>query len=296
MSLINRYELQFKETYPTIFEKLAYLRGAFGGTVEIVDGVSNNENMFTIKTKIDSVVLGDYNTDANTGMGTGTAKSSRFGNIHENKWKNTQVPYTGTYAWNEAIDLHTVNNDPAKALAEITSEVAELLNDKYTERFAKSLVDNAGKELSMTAVDADNVIKAFDDAKTEFANNRIRKGVARRAYVKDGIENILVNAGLLTTAKNSTVNLDAGNVYVFKGFIIEVVPDSFFPENVDIIFAVDGVGHSFLGIETVRTLNLVEDFDGSLYQGALKYGDYIPEENKKGIIIAKSSVGRSKDK
>lgn len=284
----TRYDLQFKETYPSIFEKLAYFAPAFGGTIEAINGIENNEDMFKIKTKVDSVVINDkYDTDANKGMGTGTANSSRFGAIHENKWINKSVKYTGSYSWNEGIDLFTVNNDPARAVADVTGDISELLTDKMSLAQGKLLADSTLKTITKANSTADDIIATFDEVKTYFVNNRIKRQLSRRAYVKDDVENILVNAALTTTAKGSTASVENGHLVAFKGFIIEVVPADFFPTDVDIIFAVDNVAHAFLGINTARTLTEVEGFDGTLYQGAVRYGEFIPEENKKGIAVAK---------
>src|SRR5690349_12162495 len=105
------YQKQFKEMLQAVFAHQAYFADFFGGGIEALDGVQNNETAFYVKTSDIPVVVGTgYNTDANTGFGTGTGKSTRFGERTEIIYIDTPVPYTWGYNWHEGIDRYTVNN------------------------------------------------------------------------------------------------------------------------------------------------------------------------------------------
>jgi len=74
------YQMEFKKLLEAVFKKQAYFADFFGGGIEALDGVQENETAFYVKTSDIPVVVGSaYDKDANTAFGTGTGKSSRFG-------------------------------------------------------------------------------------------------------------------------------------------------------------------------------------------------------------------------
>lgn len=75
----QRFELQFMKMLPSIVQQRAHFFEAFGGNLEITDGVSENTNAFVLKKNVDPVVIGDYSTDANNVFGTNaTTPHNRF--------------------------------------------------------------------------------------------------------------------------------------------------------------------------------------------------------------------------
>lgn len=86
------YQLEFKRLLQAVFKKQARFADFFGGTIEALDGVQENETAFYVKTSDIPVVVGDsYITDENVAFGTGTGNSSRFGERTEVIYKNTPV-------------------------------------------------------------------------------------------------------------------------------------------------------------------------------------------------------------
>ena len=85
------YQMEFKKLLEAVFKKQAYFADFFGGGIEALDGVQENETAFYVKTSDIPVVVGSaYDKDANTAFGTGTGKSSRFG-------ERTEVIYQGRH-------------------------------------------------------------------------------------------------------------------------------------------------------------------------------------------------------
>ena len=64
-----------------------------------------------VKTNNTPVVVGKYKTDANVAMGSGTEGGSRFGELKEVIYTDTEVEYNYLLAIHEGIDRYTVNND-----------------------------------------------------------------------------------------------------------------------------------------------------------------------------------------
>src|SRR5699024_8947921 len=108
---VRRYQKQFRDILEAVFQKRAYFGDFFGGGIEALDGVQDNETAFYVKTSDIPVVIGNYDTDADVGFGSGTANSSRFGDRTEVIYKDTAVPYVWDYAFHEGLDRFTVNNE-----------------------------------------------------------------------------------------------------------------------------------------------------------------------------------------
>jgi len=92
------YTKEFKRVLPTLFKVKAAFRRAYGGELQVTDGVTDSAKFMTLKTTSTDVVIQNYSTDANVGFGTGTGKTSRFGERKEIKSVGTDVSYEGTLA------------------------------------------------------------------------------------------------------------------------------------------------------------------------------------------------------
>ena len=74
------FQLEFKNLLQAVFKKTAYFADFFGGELEALDGVRENETAFYVKTSDIPVTVGTgYDKTATKAFGTGTGSSSRFG-------------------------------------------------------------------------------------------------------------------------------------------------------------------------------------------------------------------------
>lgn len=282
------YTKQFVKALETIYGTQSHFMNTFGGSLQVLDGVSNSDTAMAIKTNNQPSVVQTYSTDANVAFGTGTGNSSRFGERTEIKSVEINVPYEAPLAIHEGVDNVTVNDDANRVVLERLALAGEAWTEDLNGLLGKALSDNAGKTLEVE-LNEEGVKKLFADAHKEFTNNKIKKNLVRRAYVNSDVYAILVDSNLTTTAKNSSVNIDDNTLMKFKGFVIEELADEYFEEGEVAKFAVDGIGTAGVGIQVVRTIDAT-DFYGTAIQGLGKYAKYISENNKKGIIIAKSST------
>ena len=115
---VRRYTKEFKDLMQAVFQSRAFFGDFFGGGIEALDGVQENQTAFSVKTSDIPVAVGTYSTDANTAFGTGTGKSSRFGNRTEIIYTNADVPYSWGWNFHEGIDRNMVNNDFNTAVAD----------------------------------------------------------------------------------------------------------------------------------------------------------------------------------
>lgn len=280
------YTKQFVKALETIYGTQSHFMNTFGGSLQVLDGVSNSDTAMSIKTNNQPTVIQKYSTDANVAFGTGTGNSSRFGERTEIKSVEINVPYEAPLAIHEGVDNVTVNDDANRVVLERLALAGEAWTEDLNNLLGKAISDNAGKTLEVE-LNEEGVKKLFADAHKEFTNNKIKKNLVRRAYVNSDVYAILVDSNLTTTAKNSSVNIDDNTLMKFKGFVIEELADEYFQEGEVAKFAVDGVGTAGVGIQVVRTIDAT-DFYGTAIQGLGKYAKYISEDNKKGIIIAKT--------
>lgn len=280
------YTKQFVKALETIYGTQSHFMNTFGGSLQVLDGVSNSDTAMSIKTNNQPTVIQKYSTDANVAFGSGTGNSSRFGERTEIKSVEINVPYEAPLAIHEGVDNVTVNDDANRVVLERLALAGEAWTEDLNNLLGKALSDNAGKTLEVELTE-EGVKKLFADAHKEFTNNKIKKNLVRRAYVNSDVYAILVDSNLTTTAKNSSVNIDDNTLMKFKGFVIEELADEYFQEGEVAKFAVDGVGMAGVGIQVVRTIDAT-DFYGTAIQGLGKYAKYISKDNKKGIIIAKT--------
>lgn len=277
---VRSFTKDFKELMQVVFQKRSYFGDFFGGGIEALDGIRDNDVAFSVKTSDIPVVVGTYSTDANTGMGTGTGKSSRFGDRTEIIYTNTDVKYSWGWAFHEGIDRHSVNNDYDAAVADRLELQARAKTDQFNTHHGKFISNSAEKTVSAASLTEDEVVKAFNELAKYFVN--IGATGTKVAKVTPDVWNIIVDSKLMTTSKGSSVDVDSNTVNSFKGFQLEVVPESLFQTNECVYAYITGVGKAFTGIQTARTIES-EDFDGVALQGAGKAGEYILPDNKKAV-------------
>lgn len=285
------YQLEFKRLLQAVFKKQSYFADFFGGSVEAMDGIQENETAFYVKTSDIPCVCGTgYDKTATKAFGTGTGNSSRFGSRTEIIYTNTPAKYTWGWNFHEGIDRHTVNNDFAAAIADRLELQARAKTKAFNDAHGKFISQNAGHSETLLDYTDDNVLALFN-ALSKYYNNIEAVGT-KRAKVCADLYNAIVDHRLTTTSKGSVANIDENGVVKFKGFLIEEVPDDLFQTSEVAYVYIDGVGKAFTGINTARTIES-EEFDGVALQGAGKAGEFILPDNKKAVckVLLDSEYG-----
>ena len=285
------YQLEFKRLLQAVFKKQSYFADFFGGSIEAMDGIQENETAFYVKTSDIPRVCGTgYDKTATKAFGTGTGNSSRFGSRTEIIYTNTPAKYTWGWNFHEGIDRHTVNNDFAAAIADRLELQARAKTKAFNDAHGKFISQNAGHSETLLDYTDDNVLALFN-ALSKYYNNIEAVGT-KRAKVCADLYNAIVDHRLTTTSKGSVANIDENGVVKFKGFLIEEVPDDLFQTGEVAYVYIDGVGKAFTGINTARTIES-EDFDGVALQGAGKAGEFILPDNKKAVckVLLNSEYG-----
>lgn len=285
------YQLEFKRLLQAVFKKQSYFADFFGGSIEAMDGIQENETAFYVKTSDIPCVCGTgYDKTATKAFGTGTGNSSRFGSRTEIIYTNTPAKYTWGWNFHEGIDRHTVNNDFAAAIADRLELQARAKTKAFNDAHGKFISQNAGHSETLLDYTDDNVLVLFN-ALSKYYNNIEAVGT-KRAKVCADLYNAIVDHKLTTTSKGSVANIDENGVVKFKGFLIEEVPDDLFQTGEVAYVYIDGVGKAFTGINTARTIES-EDFDGVALQGAGKAGEFILPDNKKAVckVLLNSEYG-----
>ena len=276
------YQLEFKKLLSAVFKKNSYFADFFGGSIEALDGVQENETAFYVKTSDIPCVFGSgYNKDAATAFGAGTGKSSRFGERTEIVYSNTPVNYTWGWNFHEGIDRHTVNNDFNAAVADRLELQARAKTQTFNAKHGAFISASAGKTEALADYTADAVLALFNKLSKYYTDLEVVGEL--KAKVTPDLYNAIVDHPLMTSAKGSSANIDTNGVARFKDFAIEKIPSSMFAEGECCYTYVAGVGKAFTGINTARTIES-EDFDGVALQGAGKAGEYILPDNKKAVV------------
>ena len=278
---IKYFTKQYAGMLPDLFAKKSAFLRAFGGVLQVKDGITENDAFMELKVSDTDVVIQNYSTDANVGFGSGTGNTSRFGQRKEVKSVNKQVSYDAPLAINEGIDDFTVNDIKDQVVAERLALHGVAWAQHVDKLLGKLLSDSASETLTVK-LDEDSVTKLFSDAHKKFVNNNVSTAVPWVAYVNADIYDLLIDSKLATTAKNSSANIDDETLYKFKGFILSEK----FQSGEGAYFAADNVGVAGVGIQVARAMDS-EDFAGTALQAAAKYGKYLPEKNKKAILKAK---------
>lgn len=282
---IKIYTKQYGGLLQNIFAVKQHYLNVFGGKLQVRDGIANKDVFMDLKISETDVTIQDYSMEENVGFGTGTGSTNRFGNRKEIKSVDAQVKYEKPLAIHEGVDNFTVNDNADQVIEERGALHAEAWIEKMNGFLGKALSDAASKTLN-GSLNEEDIIKAFNQAYKEFVNNKVSQAIKWNAFVNADVYNILVDAKLTTTGKGSKANVDANTLETFKKFNIEVLPDAYFQEGEQIIFAADNVGVAGVGVEIYRLIDS-EDFAGVAIQAAGKYAKYIPDKNKKAILKTK---------
>lgn len=274
---VRVYQKQFAELLQAVFAVKSQFAPTFGA-LQALDGVQNNATAFSVKTNDMPVAVGgEYNTDSNVGMGSGTAKSSRFGDIKEVIYNDQDVPYAWGWTLHEGLDRYTVNNALDTAVADRLALQAEAKTRLFNNKLGAFLVAS-GQDLGL----ADDVNTLFKTAVEKYTDLEVT--VPIRAYVTADVYNAIIDNTLVTSAKGSGVNIDVNGIATFRDITLTKVPSQYMGGK-KVIFTPDNIGRAFTGIVTTRTIEAT-DFDGVELQGAGKAGQYISDDNKKAIFVA----------
>lgn len=284
---VRTYTPQFRELLKAVYAKQAYFGDIFGA-LQALDGISNNATAFSLKTSDIPVAVGVYNKDANVAFGTGTGKSSRFGDRTEVIYTDTDVPFDWGWTIHEGIDRSTVNANLDDAVADRLDLQAQAKVQMFDNAGAKYLSKNAATTETLADYTPDNVLALFNKLATTYIN--LETVGVKVAKVVPALYNAIVDHPLVNTNKNSSANIDTNGILSFKGFKIQEVPEAKFQDGEVAIVAIQGIGRQFTGINTARTIES-EDFDGVALQGAGQAGEFILPANKKAIVkVAMSKV------
>lgn len=269
------FQLEFKKMLQAVFKKQSYFADFFGGGIEALDGVQENETAFYVKTSdIPVVVGGGYKKEVELGKG------SRFGDMTEVIYSNTPVNYSWGWNFHEGIDRYTVNNDFASAMADRVELQAREKTALFNAKHGAFISASAGHAESLADYSADKVLALFNALSKYYTN--IEAVGTLKAKVNADLYNAIVDHPLTTSAKGSGANIDSNGIVEFKGFLIQKVPDAMFAEGECCYTYIEGVGKAFTGINTARTIEAT-DFDGVAFQGAGKAGEFILPDNKKAV-------------
>ncbi|MCC8029652.1 MAG: hypothetical protein LIO75_07660 [Lachnospiraceae bacterium] len=229
------YQLEFKQLLQAVFKAQAYFADFFGGGIEALDGVQENETAFYVKTSDIAVVVGDaYDTASTTAFGAGTSSSSRFGERTEVIYTNTPVAYTWEWVYHEGIDRHTVNNDFEVAIADRLELQARAKTAQFNTHHASFISESAAESVEIAEYTEDAVVELFNTLSAYF--NNIEAVGTKVAKVNSSIYNIIVDSKLTTTAKDNAADTGGNEIAKFKGFRIEEVPDGLFRDT-DCVYA-----------------------------------------------------------
>jgi len=275
------YQAEYKQLLQAVFKKQSYFGDFFGGGIEALDGVQHNETAFYVKTSDIPVVVGTgYGKGADVAFGSGTSSSNRFGERKEIIYEDTPVSYTWGWNFHEGIDRHTVNNDLNAAIADRLELQAQAKTQMFNKKHGAFIAASAGKIETLADYTADSILALFNALSKYFVN--IQAVGTKVVKVSSDLYNAIVDHPLMTTAKQSSANIDENGIARFKGFQIREVPDEMFATG-DVAYAyITGIGKAFTGINTARTVES-EDFDGVALQGAGKAGEFILVDNKKAV-------------
>ncbi|MFP7775694.1 phage capsid protein [Streptococcus dysgalactiae] len=277
----RRYEKQYAGILQTVFG----VRKAFTGAlspIQVLDGVQENAKAFSVKTNNTPVVIGTYKTGANDGgFGDGSGANSRFGDLTEIKYENTDVEYDYTLTIHEGLDRYTVNNDLNAAIADRLKLQSEAQTRQMNKRIGKFMSDNAGQTEALADFTEDNVKALFNKVNAYYINQEVTAPIT--IYLRPELYNAIIDMTANTSAKGSSVSVDNNGLTRYKGFSLVETPSQYLPDGTLAVFSPDGIVIPFVGISTARSIEATA-FDGVLLQAAAKGGTYILDDNKKAVV------------
>lgn len=283
----RRYEKQYAGILKTVFGVRAAFTGALS-PIQVLDGVQENAKAFSVKTNNTPVVIGTYKTGANDGgFGDGSGANSRFGDLTEIKYENTDVEYDYTLTIHEGLDRYTVNNDLNAAIADRLKLQSEAQTRQMNKRIGKYLSDNAGTTEVLADFTEDKVKALFNKVNAYYINEEVTAPVT--IYLRPELYNAIIDMTANTSAKGSSVSIDNNGLARYKGFALVETPAQYFDTGVVAVFSPDGIIIPFVGISTARSIEATA-FDGVLLQAAAKGGTYILDDNKKAVVKVTGTV------
>ena len=283
---VRVYTPQYTKVLSTIFGVQKAFAGALA-PIQTLDGVQHNTKAFMVKTNNTPVVVGTYNTDANVAFGTGTGTGSRFGELKEVIYQDTEVNYDYTLAIHEGIDRFKVNNDLDAAVADRLRLHSEAQTREMNKKIGKFLSTNAGETKELAKLDEASIQKLFNQVNVYVVNIEINAPI--KCYIRAQVYNAIIDMASTNKSKGSNINLDSNGLVKYKNIELIVVPEQYFENNVVAIFSPDGIVIPFIGIEIARTVE-AEDFNGVKLQAAAKGGTFVLDDNKKAIIKVTSTT------
>lgn len=284
---VRRYETQYRDILSTVFGVLAAFTGSLSA-IQVLDGVQENAKAFSVKTNDTPVVIGEYKTGATDGgFGDGSGANSRFGDLKEIKYQNTDVEYDYTLSIHEGLDRYTVNNDLNAAVADRLKLQSEAQTRQMNKRIGKYLSDNAGTTEALADFTEDKVKALFNKVNAYYINQEVTAPVT--IYLRPELYNAIIDMTANTSAKGSSVSIDNNGLARYKGFALVETPAQYFDTGVVAVFSPDGIVIPFVGISTARTIEATE-FDGVKLQAAAKGGTYILDDNKKAVVKVTGTV------
>lgn len=284
---VRRYEKQYAGILQTVFGVKSAFTGALSA-IQVLDGVQENAKAFSVKTNNTPVVIGTYKTGENDGgFGDGSGANSRFGDLTEIKYENTDVEYDYTLTIHEGLDRYTVNNDLNAAIADRLKLQSEAQTRKINNRIGKFLSDNAGVTEALADFTEDKVKALFNKVNAYYINQEVTAPIT--IYLRPELYNAIIDMTANTSAKGSSVSIDNNGLARYKGFTLVETPAQYFDTGVVAVFSPDGIVIPFVGISTTRTIEATE-FDGVKLQAAAKGGTYILDDNKKAVVKVTGTV------
>ena len=283
---VRVYTPQYTKVLSTIFGVQKAFAGALA-PIQTLDGIQHNTKAFMVKTNNTPVVVGTYNADSTKVFGAGTGLGSRFGELKEVVYQDTEVNYDYTLAIHEGLDRFHVNNDLDVAVADRLRLHSEAQTREMNKKIGKFLSTNAGETKELAKLDEASIQKLFNQVNAYVTNTEINAPI--KCYIRVQVYNAIIDMASTNKSKGSNINLDSNGLLKYKNIELIVVPEQYFENNVVEIFYPDGIVIPFIGIETARTVE-AEDFDGVKLQAAAKGGTFVLDDNKKAIIKVTSAT------
>ena len=272
--------------YLKIFNAAFGAQSAFAGVLaplQTLDGVQHNAKAFTVKTSAVPVVVGtDYLTGANDGgFGNASGAKSRFGEMQEVVYTDTDVNYSYELTFHEGLDKFTVNQDMQQAIADRMKLRAQAWVRAMNKKVGDFLSTNAGSTEALADLTEDKVKALFNKMRAHYTNKEVLADVT--VYLRTEVYNAIIDMASTTTSKGSAVSVDENGLAKYKGFKLVETPAQYFGAGNIAYFSPDELVVPFVGIETLRTIE-ARDFEGVEMQAAAKGGHFILDDNKVAIV------------
>ena len=278
--------------YLKIFNAAFGAQSAFAGVLaplQTLDGVQHNAKAFSVKTSAVPVVVGtDYLTGAKDGgFGDGSGKKSRFGDMTEVVYEDTDVNYSYELTFHEGLDKFTVNNDMQQAIADRMKLRSQAWVRAMNKKVGDFLSANAGGSEALANLTEEKIKALFNKMRAYYTNKEVLAPVT--VYLRTEVYNAIIDMASTTTAKGSAVSVDENGLAKYKGFKLVETPEQYFGSGDIAYFSPDAIVVPFVGIETLRTIE-ARDFEGVEMQGAAKGGHFVLDDNKVAVVRVTGTI------